>query len=185
VLVAEIAIRRGGRGRFDVNLTRATLLYGLGGWLVVSFPTFLASLPVVGPKFEKSVMRRVSGHRAHAAELGRFIDANPDLNGRAPLVITRYYMDAALDAFYLPGHPVVINAGTLTGQRPTSYDYWADNDLTDPALLGRNAVMDGGSPTRPWPTVLKFDVLRRVPDAHYTIGTGYRGVLAVQPVRRP
>jgi hypothetical protein len=155
---------------------RAAIIYGVGGWLVLSFPNVLPKLPVVGPKFEKSVMKRISGHRQKAAALQAIIDATHDDTGRPPLIITRYYMDAALDAFYLPGHPSVFNAGTMTGQRATSYDFWPSNDLSSPSLVGRTAVLDGYSPTHPWDHVLRFDSITPVPGVKVFQAHGYRGV---------
>jgi hypothetical protein len=155
---------------------RCTIIYGIGGWLLLSFPNVLPKLPVVGPKFEKSIMKRISGHRQRAAQLQAIIDATHDEFGRPPLVITRYYMDAALDAFYLPGHPQVFNAGTMTGQRPTSYDFWPSNDLSSPALLNRSAVMDGYSPTHPWDQVLRFDSITPVTGAKIFQARNYRGI---------
>ena len=155
---------------------RCTIIYGIGGWLLLSFPNVLPKLPIVGPKFEKSIMKRISGHRAHAAALQAVIDATHDDSGRPPLIITRYYMDAALDAFYLPGHPQVFNAGTMTGQRPTSYDFWPSNDLSSPSLFGRSAVMDGYSPTHPWDHVLRFDSITPIPAAKIFQARGYHGL---------
>jgi len=148
---------------------------------VLSFPNFLAALPVVGANFEKSVIKRLAGHREKARQIQALIDANHDDQGRPPLVITRYYMDAALDAFYLPGHPNVFNAGTLTGQRPTSYDFWPANDLSSPALLGRSAILDGHSPTRPWDHVLRFESVVRVDNTNHFIGRSYAGLAPHQP----
>jgi hypothetical protein len=119
-LVAEMAAPEFGRAnRTFIYIRNVAVVYGLIGWLVLSFPSFLTALPVVGANFEKSVMKRLAGHRENARQIQALIEANRDDQGRPPPVITRYYMDAALDAFYLPGHPNVYNAGTLTGQRPT------------------------------------------------------------------
>jgi 4-amino-4-deoxy-L-arabinose transferase-like glycosyltransferase len=173
LVAAFITMQR--RSAFPLVL-RCTIIYGIGGWLLLSFPNVLPKLPVVGPKFEKSVMKRISGHRQRAAALQAIIDATRDDSDRPPLVITRYYMDAALDAFYLPGHPQVFNAGAMTGQRPTSYDFWPSNDLSSPALLGRSAVMDGVSPTHPWEQVLRFDSIRPAAGVKIFQARDYRGV---------
>lgn len=169
--------RRGGALPF---VFRCTIIYGIGGWLLLSFPNVLPKLPMVGPKFEKSIMKRISGHRQHAVALQAIIAATRDESGRPPLLITRYYMDAALDAFYLPRHPQVFNAGTMTGQRPTSYDFWPANDLSVPSLLGRSAVMDGYSPAHPWDQVLRFDSITPIPGAKIFQARGYRGRVKAQ-----
>jgi hypothetical protein len=181
-LVAEMAVLEfGSANRTFINIGKVIVVYGVIGWLVLSFPNFLAAIPVVGANFEKSVIKRIVGHRQKARQLQAMIDANRDEQGRPPLVITRYYMDAALDAFYLPGHPNVYNAGTLTGQRPTSYDFWPANDLSAPSLLGRIAILDGHSPTRPWEHILRFESIDRVDDSNRFIGRGYGGLARHQP----
>jgi len=180
-LVANVALIEfagaGGKARGAMSRSlNAAVVYGLCGWLLLSFPNVLPMLPVVGPKFEKSVMRRISGHRRKAAELQAALGANRDQQGRLPIVVTRYYMDAALDAFYLPGHPTVFNAGTMTGQRPTSYDFWPGNDLRSPAIVGRTAILDGHSPTHPWDQVLRFEQLTPTAEGRLFVGRDYRGI---------
>ena len=64
----------------------------------------------------------------------------------------------------------------MTGQRPTSYDFWPSNDLSSPALLGRSAVMDGVSPTHPWEQVLRFDSIRPAAGVKIFQARDYRGV---------
>jgi hypothetical protein len=180
VLVADVLTSPGGdrSGRPPMgNACRIWLIYGAAGCLLISFPNVLSALPVVGGKFEQRVMKRVTGHREHATELQTLIDANHDPQGRPPLIITRYYMDTALDAFYLPGRPHVFDAGVLTGQRPTSYEFWPDNDLSSAELLGRSAVLDGFSPTRPWDRVLRFRSLRRIEGTRCFVAEGYQGPL--------
>jgi 4-amino-4-deoxy-L-arabinose transferase-like glycosyltransferase len=180
-LCAEIAVReferqRGQRRRLLTESYKIALGYGAAGWFILCFPNLLCRLPVVGASFERSVMRRIAGHQRDAQGLDAIIVSNVDSQGRPPIIITRYYQDAALDAYYLPGRPKVYNAGTLTGQRMTSYDFWPDLSLTSPQLLGRTAVLDGGSPTRPWPLVLRFDRIRPIEGTRRFVGVSFGGV---------
>jgi hypothetical protein len=64
----------------------------------------------------------------------------------------------------------------MTGQRPTSYDFWPANDLSSPSLIGRSAVLDGYSPTHPWDHVLRFDTITPIAGVKVFQAHGYRGV---------
>lgn len=77
---------------------------------------------------------------AHAAKLGRGLEA---VTGQRPFFAAAHYGRSSQLAFYLPGQPRVYCISRLTGGRPTQYDYWADTDLNDPALVGRPAVVVG------------------------------------------
>ena len=50
-------------------------------------------------------------------------------------------MDAALDAFYLPGHPVTTTYGKYVGKRSTTFDQWPDTSLDNPAHLERSLLV--------------------------------------------
>lgn len=66
-------------------------------------------------------------------------------SGKTPLIITDHYQEASLLAFYMPGHPTVYCAASGMGARPNAYDFFPDTDLTDPSLIGRDAVLVGAS----------------------------------------
>ena len=151
------------------------LVYGVAGALAISFPQVLARLPGLHRVIERSFLARATGHRRDAAELWRLVEAARKEGDPPPLVITPYYMTAALDAFYLPGHPTVYNAGTPLGARMTAYDFWPDTDLSDPALAGRNAVLHG-KPNQQWAKALRFDRIDQLPGAACCRGKHYRGV---------
>ncbi len=170
------ATRRRPKKTLAFEAWKMGLTYGAIAWVIIAFPNMLGHLPYLGGMFQGSVLKRISGHRAHAAELAARIDSHRDPSGLPTIVITRYYQEASLDAFYLPGQPVVFNAGTATGQRMTSYDFWPATDVNAPELKGRYAVLDGHSPTRPWDTVIKYKSLLRVPKTKFTLVTGYGGL---------
>jgi hypothetical protein len=152
-----------------------TVGYGLVAWLILSFPVLLAGLPVVGRTVHKGLLTKMTGHRAAAAPLQAARNRARAETGRDPLLVSRYYMTAALYAFYLPDHPVVFNAGAQLGKRHTAYDYWADTDLASPALLGRDALLDGAG-AYPWPTVLRFGSAEELDGGRFTLAHDYAGV---------
>lgn len=118
--------------------------YGLVAGLGALRIDLLAALPVVGAwapvgRLEGGVImaRTVQTMREQVmAESG---------HGGAPFVMTIHYGQAAQLAFYLPDRPAVFCASSRTGGRPTQHDFWSDTDLADPALLGRPAIIVGGS----------------------------------------
>ncbi|MCU0688709.1 MAG: hypothetical protein MUE97_03060, partial [Phycisphaerales bacterium] len=61
-----------------------------------------------------------------------------------PMVISTHYGRASRIRFYLPGRPVTYAASRQTGGRMVQQDYWADADLGDKALAGRDAILIGG-----------------------------------------
>jgi hypothetical protein len=159
-------------------LWHTLVIYGVAGWLVFSFPTALTHLPVFGAAARKS-LKRLTGHREEAAELQGVLAAVKTPDGRPPMLVSPYYMDAALDAFYLPGHPPVATAGAYLGKRSTTFDEWPDTSLENPALRGRTLLLTGGPDVR-WEDALNFD--RREPiDAaamgggRYWLAVNYRG----------
>ncbi|HMB96118.1 MAG TPA: hypothetical protein VKK61_08780, partial [Tepidisphaeraceae bacterium] len=175
VLVSEFD-QRMRNSKSAVSLRRgwnALIIYGIGGWLVLSFPTVLSHLPVVGARFEKSIIRRFTGHREAAAELRSVLENLKTPDGRAPLVVTRHYMQAALDCFYLPDHPVIYTAGKYLGKRSTTFDQWPDTNLENPALYGRTLLLDGEGDI-PWERALIFDKREPVTN-EYFIAANYRG----------
>jgi hypothetical protein len=58
-------------------------------------------------------------------------------------------------AYYLPDQPTVHSAGHLLGRRPSAYDYFDDNDLDAPQLMGRTALLIT-SDEKNWKEVLRF-----------------------------
>lgn len=115
------------------------------------------------PMFERAIpLHRISGHRDWAAKVQQVIDAAAPLgsSGAAgappPIVIADQYTRAALLAYYLPSRPSVCSATSFLGGRRSSYDFFPDTNLRDPALLGRAAVLVGSTPER-WNAAMTFD----------------------------
>ena len=116
------------------------------GWGLVCggliwFPSLVASLPYIGHYVP---MHRISGERALAARVQAAREQLDRAPGAPALVICDRYQTSSLMAFYLPDHPVVFSAGHYLGGRRSSYDYFADTDLSAPQLRGHCAVLVGG-----------------------------------------
>lgn len=124
-------------------------------------------------------VRRFSGARQVARTVEQEI-------GRAgltdPVIIAARYQRAGLLAFYMQGRPRVYCAQHATGDRRTSYDDFADTDLREPSLIGRDAVLiDAGQ--RKWARSFDFDWIEQVREepAPIYIARGYRGPSAPVP----
>jgi len=105
-----------------------------------------------------------------------------------PFVIAQHYGRASLMAFYLPDHPTVYSASSLTGGRKTQYDQWTTEqwgelatDLADLGRLGgRPAVLMGGR-IEQWRTAFdRVEELGTLDGDHKRerpayLGYGYRG----------
>jgi hypothetical protein len=162
-----------GDGRFQTTWG-ALIAYGLGGWLLVSFPNALGRLPVAGPWFQRSVLKRIAGHRAEAMELSAALESVSTPDGRPPHIVARHYQNASLFAFYLPRHPPVSAAGSYLGHRPSSFDQWADTALDNPALFGRSLLLEGKADTK-WDRALRFDRIEPIVENKFYLATNYRG----------
>jgi 4-amino-4-deoxy-L-arabinose transferase-like glycosyltransferase len=154
---------------------RLAVGYGVGAALLLGFPTWLTRLPLP-KKTTAAILEKMTGHRAHAQALDAARQSLVAVRGRQPIFIARYYMTAALDAFYLPDHPTVFCAGTQFGKRSTAYDFWAGTDLFDPALHGRDAALDGHGP-RPWGGAFYFSQVEGLPGGVIFLGREYGGVI--------
>jgi hypothetical protein len=154
---------------------RFAVAYGIGAALLLGFPTWLTHLPLP-KKTTASILEKMTAHRARAQSLDAARKSLVAATGRPPIFVARYYMNAALDAFYLPDHPTVFCAGTQFAKRPTAYDFWPATDLFDPALHGRDAVLDGHGP-RPWEGAFYFSRVESTPGGVIFLGRGYGGVI--------
>jgi hypothetical protein len=143
--------------------------------VLLGFPTCLTRLPLP-KKTTASILEKMTGHQAHAQALDAARQSLVTTTGRQPIFVARYYMTAALDAFYLPDHPTVFCAGTQFGKRPTAYDFWPGTDLFNPALHGRDAVLDGHGP-RPWEGAFYFSRVDALPGGSIFLGHEYGGVI--------
>jgi 4-amino-4-deoxy-L-arabinose transferase-like glycosyltransferase len=188
-LLAEVAFTEFGWGRSQSTTTaggpgdgrfraawNALIIYGLGGWLILSFPNALAALPVAGPWFQRAVLKRISGHRAEALALRAALDSVSTPDALPPHIVARHYQNASLFAFYLPGHPPVSAAGSYLGHRPSSFDQWPDTTLDNPDLIGRSLLLEGKSDTK-WDQALRFDRIEPIVEDKFYFATNYRGPL--------
>src|SRR5207253_6890345 len=118
------------------------------------------------------------GHRAAAAQAQVALNRVTAQTGHPPILVARYYMTAALYAFYLPNHPIVANAATQLDKQPTSYDFWPDTNLASTGLLGQTLLLDnqGRGSKRPWGEVLRFTRLEPLDDGAWFVGEGYQGM---------
>ena len=98
------------------------------------------------PKFARSV-EEASGEMARET-------------GKAPFHVASTYGRAALLAFYMKDHPVVYCADSYRGGRESSYDYFPDTNLADPALIGRPAILFDHEQWT-WERALYFQVIER------------------------
>ncbi|MDB5321407.1 MAG: glycosyl transferase family 39 [Phycisphaerales bacterium] len=154
---------------------RVMVTYGAIAWLILSFPTVLAYVPFARKIAQKVVLPRMTGHREEARKLQLVRERVLAQTGRTPFVVTRYYMTAALYAFYLPDHPAVFNAGAQLGKRHTAYDYWGETDLAARSLVGRDALLDGVG-AYPWARVLRYGAGESIDGGRFTLVHDYAGV---------
>jgi hypothetical protein len=152
----------------------ALLIYGIAGGLVIAFPNVLKFIPVVGPRVERSVLKRFTGHREAAAQLSLQLATIHTPDGRPPVIVTRHYMQAGLYSFYLPGHPSVCTAGKYLGKRSTTFDFWPDTDLSRPEFHGRTLLLDGEGDV-PWDRALLFTTIEPLANGRYFLATNFQG----------
>ncbi|MFM9958381.1 MAG: ArnT family glycosyltransferase [Phycisphaerales bacterium] len=162
--------------------------FGVVAWAGMMLLLPISKLPWVGALVP---VHRVSGAR----ELAGAVDAERARlemqTGTPAIVIGARYTHTALLAFYCEGRPAVFSAASRLGDRRSAYDDFVSTDLTDPALIGRPAVLvDSGDVPRPerWARAVRFDVgpveaiggaggaSRRVPRYIIYTARGYAGV---------
>lgn len=88
---------------------------------------------------------RVMGADVLAAHVHELAESLGEKTGQDPFVMSKHYGVASQLSFYLPGRPNVLCANAHLGGRLTQFDYWAETDLGRPDLLGRPAVLIGGT----------------------------------------
>jgi 4-amino-4-deoxy-L-arabinose transferase-like glycosyltransferase len=140
-------------------------IYGVGGWLALSFlPNLLAAAPSPLSDQGSVLTRRFSGHRSRAARVAALASDVRNRTGADPILLASGYMDAALTAFYTPGRPTVYNAAHRLGSRKSSYDFWPETDLDDPNLHGRPAILLRSTPQR-WKRAFRFDDMEELDES--------------------
>ncbi|MBX3379577.1 MAG: glycosyltransferase family 39 protein [Phycisphaeraceae bacterium] len=119
-----------------------TLAYGI----IVS--VLILRLDLIGrfPRLSKQVaLHRLMGAPEFAKAIERLGRVQMEGESGTPLLISYHYGVAAQLTFYLPDHPMVFVAGSRLGYRRTQWDLWPDMSLSQPGLIGRNALLIGGS----------------------------------------
>lgn len=148
--------------------------YGMVGGLILAFPPIVGRLPLIGARLQRSALKRITGHREAAAVLQQQLALLTTPDHRPPVIVTRHYMQAALYAFYLPGHPSVCTAGKYLGKRSTTFDIWPDTDLSQPHFHGRTLLLDGQGDVS-WDRALVFDSIRPINDGRFYLATNFGG----------
>lgn len=145
-------IRRAPESAFQIAWDWS-IVYGVCAAIGVASLALLDRVPM----FERAIpLHRISGHRDWAARVQQVIDAAATEASATPIVIADQYTRAALLAYYLPSRPAVCSATSFLGGRRSSYDFFPDTNLRDPALVGRPAVLVGSTPER-WNAAMTFD----------------------------
>lgn len=99
-------------------------------------------------------------------QLGRYVSDELLKLGPGAFVLCDDYMQTAEMAFYVDGRPKTYYAGSYytDAKRFTQYDLWADRQLSDPSLVGRNAVFVGKGGKIPSAIVDAFERLEQQPE---------------------
>ncbi|MFZ4574277.1 MAG: ArnT family glycosyltransferase [Phycisphaerales bacterium] len=119
----------------------ATLVVGtVAGLALPLADRVAAAMPRVVPA------SRLTGIRDMAAHADRTLAELAARDGGKPFLIAMHYGRAAQLRFYMKGRPKAYCSGRTLGHgRVTQYDFWEDTDLKDPALIGRPALVVGGT----------------------------------------
>lgn len=132
------------------------------------------------------LLKRVRGHSDLARQVERVARHIEKESGRKSFVAASHYGRTSLLAFYMTNRPVVYCAAPFMGGRESSYDYFPDTSLGDPALYGQSAVLVGTTSAR-WDDALYFGHMRRfkIPGPGNVYGAfDYRGPSS-EPRRLP
>jgi hypothetical protein len=150
--------------------------YGVGGALLIMFPTVLAWMPIAGAKIDRGILHRLRGSRSAAQSLYATAMRVPTPDGRRPIVVTRHYMNASLDSFYIPhGALTVTTFGGYTGLRPSNFDTWDETRLSNPAFHGRSLLLVNGTEAE-WQQRLQVDSIRCIQaDPCLFLATNFQG----------
>jgi len=117
-----------------------SIAWGMCAAMGIAFLPMARHLPGV----PDDLFKRVIGHRERAMRVYEFAAQVESATRTRPIIINEHYMKASLLAYYMPGRPKVYCGGSYMGHRPNAYDYFAATDLTDPSLVGRDAILVDG-----------------------------------------
>jgi hypothetical protein len=158
---------------------------GVLGAIALAAGPALASLP--GLRNIEGLRRaaiRASGAKANGLAVADLVRHHTDATSRPPLLIADRYQEASLIAFYMSDHPRVYSAASHMGARPNAYDFFEDTDLSDPAIVGRDAFLFGASRDE-WSHGFLFATIEPVPNRRNTfLVTDFRGPRLASPHTR-
>jgi len=124
-------------------LWHATIVVGVLVAVITARLDLIARAPIVGDKVPLGRFMGADTLAAHAHRLG---DELAHETGKEPFYIAMHYGRASQLAFYLPGRPVVYcSSSRMLDGRRTQYDLWEQTNLARPSLMGRPAVVIGGT----------------------------------------
>ncbi|MEM8834220.1 MAG: glycosyltransferase family 39 protein [Planctomycetota bacterium] len=121
----------------------------------------LVALPILDrvPSIDPHVpMHRLRGHTDRAMVLHKLAEELRESTGAEPFYVTNHYAKTALMAYHLPGEPNVYDGAFRLHASESSYAFFDDQDLTDPSLLGRPAILYGGEIGH-WQRSFRFDAV--------------------------
>ncbi|MEI8352127.1 MAG: glycosyltransferase family 39 protein [bacterium] len=188
VLLVTIACHLAERIDSD-ETTRRLWRWTVGVGVVCALAISLAPYPLkaIGritikgkPVNTERLLKRVSGFPKFARSVEAAAREMRRETGREPFYAASTYGRAALLAFYLEGHPAVCSGDSLMGGRESSYDYFDDTSLANPALLGRPAILLDNERWI-WERALYFQSIERT----RFYGRVYRGYEYRGPSREP
>jgi 4-amino-4-deoxy-L-arabinose transferase-like glycosyltransferase len=147
------------------RLWMITVGFGIAMALLISFGKWpmqrLSQLDIAGYHIPADrALHRVTGNREIAQRVAKLTRALERETGLKPFIVAAGYSRASLLAFYMPDHPGVHCASALMGGRETAYDYFLDANLSDPGLLGKPAILVGGT-SSDWDQALYFKTIIR------------------------
>ncbi len=125
-------------GSLGQILWHVSLWYGLIAGIAMLRIDWVGWIPAV--PVERLMAAKVMG-----ADADRHVTALAEETGLEPFVIAQQYGRSAQLAYYMPSRPQTLCSCSLMGGRTTDYDFWDDTDLSNPALLGRPALVVGGA----------------------------------------
>lgn len=136
---AAIAVARGLAPRWWA----ATLAYGMAALVVIHAPLTVAALPEVGHFVP---VHRFHGARERISAVGGSVTGFLERSAGRGIVVAPNHRAAGLLAYYLPGQPTVVSAGSQLGDRRSAYDFFTVTNLSGADMVGRPALFVGGYP---------------------------------------
>lgn len=165
------------RKSFEITW-KGLIIYGCGALLLLSFPTILGHLPIVGATLNRKVLSRLDdgpelAERARSAAMSR-----PNV----AMVVAPHYQHASLLAFYMPNGPTITCAGSYVADRLSNFDTWPETSLADPARVGTNMLLVGGT-LDGWQHGIEFESIEPLNDGMF-FAVNFRGVRTERADRR-